>query len=313
MNKMLYIDPAGQIVTCYPAIEAIRQLSQYERISIVQRQQTLLHPAFDKAMNHVMWMVKHHPKDRAPGLIVSGPNGSGKTTFGSAMLQQYALLRPSGSVENKKPCAVMISLTGLTTTRAVYGRILESINAPVNGYQRIADRELIVTRTLKLIHCRLLIMDEVQDLLKAGVRDQQRVLDAIKFVMWRLQIPVLALGTERTARAFDADSHLQARFEEIEFPHWTCDDDLLDLLASIEAMLPLRGAVKLRTQEMVERILELSDGCLGVIFEVIKNATIEAIATSKETITADSLRPIHDLPDHRYLDIPNTLEGKSAQ
>ncbi len=313
MNKMLYLDPEGQVIAGYPSIDAIRRLSEYERINIIQREQTLIHPAFCKAMNHVMWMVKHHPKDRAPGLIVSGPNGSGKTTFGNVMLQQYALLPPSASLENKKPCAVMISLSGLTTMRAVYGRILESINAPVNGYQRIADREIIVMRTLRLINCRLLILDEVQDLLKATVREQQRVLDAIKFIMWSLKIPVVALGTERTARAFDADSHLQARFEEIGFPHWACDDNLLDLLASIEEMLPLRGVVKLRTQEMVERILELSDGCLGVIFEVIRNAAIEAIATSKETLTVDSLRSIQDLPDHHCLDLPIPMRTKSAK
>jgi hypothetical protein len=198
----------------------------------------------------------------------------------------------------------MIELSGLTTARAVYGRILEQINAPVNTHARVADRELVVTMTLRNINCRLLILDETQDVLKTTERDQQRVLDAIKYLMNSLKMPVLALGVEQAGKAFDSDQHLRARFNEIKLPAWKDDDDLIDLLASLEPNLLLRGDVDLRNREMIAKLLELSDGRLGHIVEILRNAAIDAITSGKETITPEMLRLPWEVPPHETLDGP---------
>lgn len=282
--------------------QEIKFASRSERIVAVQRELIICHTRFEKALNHVLWMVKEQPRSRAPGLIVTGPTASGKTTFGLQVVRAYAQMPPTSLVDNLPPCAVMISLTALATTRAVYGRILASTNAPVNGHQRLADRELVVESTLRRINCRLLVLDEIQDILGGSVREQQRVRDAIKHLMNDLRLPILALGTETSANAFDSDLHLRARFQVIKFGIWKFDNELMNLLASMETKLPLQGNINLRSAEIVNRILEISEGRLGLIVEVVRNAAIEAIATGKETITVDMLRPLSDVPNHRFLD-----------
>ncbi|WP_158754682.1 TniB family NTP-binding protein [Dyella sp. S184] len=282
----------------------LRNASKEERTIAVQTERVILHPQLKKAVNRVLWMIKQQPRSRAPGLIVTGPTNSGKTTLGNAILKAYSQLAPSSFIGSVRPCAVMIELSGLATSRAVYGRILEQINAPVNNNARVADRELVVTMTLRNINCRLLILDETQDVLKTSERDQQRVLDAIKYLMNSLKMPVLALGVEQAGKAFDSDQHLRARFSEIKLPPWRDDDDLVDLLASLEPNLLLQGNVNLRTREMITKLLELSDGKLGYIIDIVKNAAIEAIISGKETITPEMLRLPWDVPSHEMLDGP---------
>lgn len=292
-------------------VRDIKLATRSERIVAAQRELIICHTQFQKALNHVLWMVKEQPRSRAPGLIVTGPTASGKTTFGFHVVRAYTQMPPTSLMDNLPPCAVMISLTALATTRGVYGRILASTNAPVNGHQRLADRELIVESTLQRINCRLLVLDEIQDILKGSAREQQRVLDAIKHLMNDLRLPILALGIEHAGRALDADPHLRARFQEIKFGIWKYDNELMNLLASMEAKLPLQRETNLRSKEIVTRILEISEGRLGVIVEIVRNAAIEAIATGKETITVDMLRPLSDAPNHRFLD-GDTDEEMSA-
>ncbi|MFC5527670.1 TniB family NTP-binding protein [Rhodanobacter ginsengisoli] len=282
--------------------EKLRYASKAERIIEVQTEHVILHPQLKKAVNRALWMIKQQPRSRAPGLIVTGATNSGKTTLGCSILKAYSQLAPSSFIGSVRPCAVMIELSGLATSRAVYGRILEQINAPVNCNARVADRELVVTMTLRNINCRLLILDETQDVLKTSERDQQRVLDAIKYLMNSLKMPVLAMGVEQAGKAFDSDQHLRARFSEIKLPAWRDNDDLIDLLASLEPNLLLQGDVNLRTREMITKLLELSDGKLGYIIDIVKNAAIEAIISGKETITPEMLRLPWDSPPHEALD-----------
>lgn len=284
--------------------EELRHKSKAERILAVQTERVVLYPRLGEAVNRVLWMIKQKPRSRAPGLIVTGPTNSGKTTLGNWILNKYSQLSPSSFIDSVRPCAVMIELSGLTTQRGVYGRILEQIHAPVDSHARLADRELVVTMTLRNINCRLLILDEAQDVLKTSERDQQRVLDAIKYLMNSLKMPVLALGVEQAGKAFDSDQHLRARFSEIKLPAWRDDDDLIDLLASLEPNLLLQGGVNLRTRKMIAKLLELSGGKLGYIVDILRNAAIEGINSGTETITPEMLRLPWDVPSHEILDCP---------
>lgn len=296
-------DVYDQIVSqTLEVLEGLRYRSKTERILAVQTERVVLHPKLAEAVNRVLWMIKQKPRSRAPGLIVTGPTNSGKTTLGNWILNAYSQLSPSSFIDNIRPCAVMIELSGLTTQRGVYGRILEQIHAPVDSHARLADRELVVTMTLRNINCRLLILDEAQDILKTSERDQQRVLDAIKFLMNSLKLPILALGVEKAGKSFDIDQHLRARFSEIKLPSWKDDDDLIDLLASLEPLLLLQGDLNLRTREIVRKLLELSGGKLGYIVDILRNAAIEGINSGAETITPDMLRLPWDVPSHEILD-----------
>lgn len=278
-------------------------VTKEERIKAVQQELVIAHPTYAAAMNHAMCMVKQERRPRAPGLIVTGPVASGKTTFGRTILWKFQQLPPTSSVQNLPPCAVMISLTGLTTAHGFYGRILRALNAPVKTRQVRSEREDVAITALAQANCSLLVLDELQDILKGSVQDQHRVLDTIKYIMNTLGMPILGLGIEEAGRALEGNPHLKARFTEVRLTKWGYDQDYFNLLASVEPHLHLGGGVKLTERAIAKRILNLSEGNMGLIMEIIRNAAVVAIATGAVGITLDMIRPLSELPDHRFYDV----------
>src|SRR3546814_434691 len=132
------------------------------------------------------------------------------------------------------PCVVQISISGIRDARSLYGRILEELGSPARISHRLSDRELLVQRLLRDVDCRLLILDEVQDVLLGSEREQQRALEGIKLLMNELRLPVIAFGTGKAGQGFNADPHLQARFSQLTLPLWKADNTLANFLAAYE-------------------------------------------------------------------------------
>lgn len=249
------------------------------------------HPAVTRAHDYANWLLFEPKRTRPKGLLVIGPIGSGKSTLGTLIENTLA----SATKPNAKSI-VSISMTGLTTMRAVFGRILESLNGPVLASQRTADRELAVLRVLKGVGCRMLILDEVQDVLKRSPAEQRRALDAIKFLMNELKLPVVALGSEDSARAFGEDRHLSARFKTFHLPVWRHDDVFADFLSSLEMRLPLSRSSALTTKAAMSFLIKESKGSLDGIMTLIRDATVHAILSDEERITPEILELARQAP-----------------
>lgn len=272
------------------------------RIRALQNDFVIAYPTYAQGINYALCMVKQGRRPRAPGFIITRPPASGKTTFGRTMIRKFQQLPPSWAVENQPPCAVMISLTGLTTSHGFWGRILRAVNGPYRDRQLRSEREDAAIGALMRANCGLLIFDELQDILTGRPSERQRVLDTIKYAMNTLCTPILALGTEDAGRAFDGDPHLRARFSEMKLSVWRFGKPYLNLLAGVERHLNLRGESTLTEKAIAMRILELSGGQIGAIMDIVRHAAIEAIATGSETITEDMLRPIAQFPNHHFFD-----------
>lgn len=222
---------------------------------------------------------------RAYGLIVCTQAGNGKTTIAELLHRRH------GDYDRQdQPCAVRASMAGVRDARSLYGRIMEELGSPARITHRVSDRELLVQRLLRDIGCRLLVLDEVQDILLGNAREQARALEGIKLLMNELKLPVLALGTRQAEQGFQADQHLAARFKTLHIPLWKVDQTLSNFLATYERALPLRERSDLPSKDAMSLLIELSHGVLDVIMSRIKNAALAAIVDGSEKITLDHLR-----------------------
>ena len=172
-----------------------------------------------------------------------------------------------------------------------------SSRSPARISHRLSDREMLVTRLLALVHCRLLILDETQDLLHGGENEQRRTLQAIKFLMNELRLPVLAFGTEQAAQGFSSDPHLAARFTEIPLPLWRPDKTLANFLATYERFLPLRKPSNLAASDKVALLAKVGGGVLDSIVQRVQNAALMAIASGSEQITLELLKSAAARPE----------------
>ncbi len=109
-------------------------------------------------------------------------------------------------------------------------------------------------------------------------------LNTLRFLGNELRIPIIGVGTKDAYLAIRSDPQLENRFEPIPIPRWQEGDDLLSLLASFEAILPLRQRSDIATSEMARYIVARTEGTIGEIATFLEMAAIEAIRTGEECL-----------------------------
>lgn len=241
-------------------------------------------PALDQVAAEADWMIHEPRQTRARGLIVCASN-NGKTSLAKLIHDRY-----NDYHRVDQPCILRISMSGVRDARSVYGRIMEELGSPARISHRFSDRELLVQRLLRDVDCRLLILDEAQDILLGSEREQQRALEGIKLLMNELKLPILAFGAEKAGQAFNSDGHLVARFQQFTVPTWTADTTLANFLATYERFLPLRAPSRLAAPDKLAFLAKVGEGTLGNIVKRIKNATLTAIAEGCDCVTLELLR-----------------------
>ncbi len=287
-------EPAPRILL--PAIAGLIGLSDAERALEITADRTILYPAMVKLRERARWMGRQARTARAPGLMVSSNPGNGKSSLALYIERQFKI--ESGNELN----TVLISLAGAENARAVYGRILVQLGSPARVSHRLSDREFLVIRLLREANCKLILLDEMQDVGDSdNERERKRVLRCIKHLMNTLQLPVMVFGTGSTADWFKGDPHLRARFSTVELPQWTDPVVLLGFLKAYEQALPLRNPSDLAQLNVARRLIQLSGGVLDNIVARIKNAALLAIVEKTERITPDMIERGEFRPDKCFL------------
>lgn len=290
----------GEKVSIYPHLdEETRVLMSHDdaaRVSALLGDVLVRHPAVVSTLAYSRWLAFQPKRTRTKGMLIVGSNGSGKTTLAELIERIYG----KDDAFNQDT-VVKVSMTNMINSRMVYGRILEAIDAPVSEHSRAADRELAVTRALRAIGCKILILDEIQDVLFGSEKDQQKCLGAVKYLMNELGIVVIALGTEDAERAFASDPHLDARFRTFYLPTWKADDDLFDLLFNVQAKLPLKGESDFSDPKILKYLVSESKGSLDGIMTLVRDAAVHAIASKEEKVSLNMLQKAREFPSLQFV------------
>lgn len=160
----------------------------------------------------------------------------------------------------------------------------------------MAHKQVQVLRILKGVGLRMLIIDEVHNVLTGPVNKQRQFLNVLKYLGNDLQIPLVGLGTKEALRAIQADSQLANRFEPAALPPWQLNQEFQMLLVSFEQVLPLRKASRLADEQMARQLLMLSEGSLGELSVLLTSAAVYAVQSGAERIDEKVLAAIDWVP-----------------
>ena len=261
-----------------------------EKVAYVTTDFAIKYPAFKEIASQARWMVSEPRPMRARGLIVCGLKGMGKTTL-------FEFLRDYYNKGGRKFLAAAATFEGVHGTRDVYGRVLKGLRCPVTTSHSVSDREGIVTTVLEEAGCRLLLLDEVQDIAKAGIGVQKRTCMGIKHLMNRVKTHVIAFGAEDARGALLNDPHLDARFTAVDLPSWEANQALVDFLATYERYLPFERPSGLWEAANVELLAQIGAGSLTPIVTRIRNAALHALANGDSFISRALLESAIDRPE----------------
>ncbi|MCD9096501.1 TniB family NTP-binding protein [Luteimonas fraxinea] len=271
-----------------PSVRGLLDLSSEERAGRMLVERFITHERLVPIFQHVEFLIHMPTQTRANGLVVSGKPGSGKTMLSRAIQRRY----PATPAENGEAASrpvLTINMTNAREAKTLYNRILGGLGVPDPGRYSGSDRERMVLKLCSAANVRLLVVDEIQDILTTTARQQRIALDTIKFLMNELSLPILTLGTSSAPAAMQVDEHLNARFKYRELPLWTRDEFLTNFLDTLEKALPLRKRSYLSSPTLSTDLIRLSGGVLQTIVQLVTHAAAHSVESGEDQITSKLL------------------------
>lgn len=144
-------------------------------------------------------------------------------------------------------------------------------------------------RLLRSVQAKILIIDELHNVLAGATDVRKEFLNLLRFLGNELRIPIVGVGTKEAYLAVRSDDQLENRFEPLLLPVWEDGDELLSLLASFSAALPLKRVSDIANEATARYILSRTEGTIGEMAQLLTAAAIVAIRSGEESINQRTL------------------------
>ena len=262
------------------------RLGTSERVTAILTERWINYPRAAFALQRLEHLLEHPPRDRMPCLLLFGATGMGKTKILRKFTRDHPALLNARTGIKGIPRVVM-QMPPDPDEKAFYLQLLGSLNAPSRYTHTVYQLRQIVTDLLSFTQTRMIIIDEVHTLLASTYRQQRILLNTLRFIANELRITLICAGTADAKRALLTDQQLADRFEAVELPPWRNDNDFRRLLASFEALLPLRKRSDLSTPEIRQEILRRTEGITVRIVRLLEHLAIHSVRSGSEAITLE--------------------------
>ena len=170
-----------------------------------------------------------------------------------------------------------------------YVALLAALGAPLRPRQRLAELEQATLTLLRAVGVRVLVIDELHNLLAGRGETRREFLNLIRFLGNELRIPLVGVCTREAYLAIRSDDQLENRFEPFTLPRWKPNEGARSLLASFAAAFPLRRPSTIATEDMARYLLSRSEGTIGELTHLLTDAAVAAIESGEEAINQRTL------------------------
>ena len=221
-----------------------------------------------------------------PCRLLFGATGRGKTKILKKFTRHHPALRNSKTGIHGVPIVVM-QMPPEPDEKAFYLQLLHALNAPTRYSHTVYQLRQMVSDLLAFTPTRMILIDEVHTLLASSYRQQRILLNTLRFLANELRLSLVCAGTADAKRALLTDQQLADRFEAIELPPGRNDNDFQRLLASFQALLPLRKRSDLSVIAIRQEILRRTEGITVRMVRLLEHLAIHSIHSGVEAITLE--------------------------
>jgi hypothetical protein len=294
------VSPAEHLT---PAARQLLSLTDAERIARIRADRWVDYPRAALALSKLADLLDTPPRARMPNLLIWGDSGMGKTMIAEKFLRDHP---PSfdAAAGVRRTSVLAIEMPAIPDPKWLFAAILQALDAPLPTGGRI-DLAMLAPRTIRLLQMvgvRMLVIDELHNLLAGPHRSQRAMLNVIRHLANELRVPLLCLGTREAREALLSDPQLVRRFDGFELPRWQRGEAFYGLLNTLLHSLPLREPSRLSIK-VFDQMLARTDGITANIFTLMTALAVAAIRSGQEEITAADLRrsdlfavPLHANP-----------------
>jgi hypothetical protein len=272
-----------------PEARELALLPAAERLARLPANRWIGYTRASEAITLLVRLLASEPgRVRPRNLLIVGPTNNGKTAIARRFLRDRQQ-RSSENGEHEIFPVLLVQMPPAPTVSRLYAAIRAGLGVPSGLHPRWPDREGAALSLLRRVECRMLVIDELHNLLAASVPRQHELLNLLRYLGNELGIPLACLGTREAYLAIRTDHQLENRFEPSLLPSWEDGAEFGRLLASFEAVLPLRESSGLGLPAMRAAILRRSEGTIGEVAALLAAATAAVLHAGQERIDATSL------------------------
>ena len=176
--------------------------------------------------------VLSYPKrTRMPNLLLVGPTNNGKTMIVEKFRRSHPPIAAMDAEDGIARVPVLkIQMPAGPDELRFFGAILEGLGMSQWPKERVAAQQSLAVRLMRSTDVRMLIIDELHNVLSGSAAQQRRMLNLLRWLGNELQIPLVGVGTAEALRAIRSDDQLANRFEPLALPVWNEDEAYRRLL-----------------------------------------------------------------------------------
>ena len=266
--------------------QAAARLPDAERIKRIRSDRWIGYPRAQTALAKLETFYDWPAKQRMPNLLLVGPTNNGK----SMIIEKFRRRHPPVSEPDREHIPVLsVQMPSDPSVSRFYAALLDATGSPQQPRRRLADQERLALSILRSVGIRMLVVDELHNVLSGRDNSRREFLNLLRFLGNELRIPLVGVGTRDAYLAIRSDDQLENRFEPITLPRWKEDADALSLLASFASSFPLRKRSTIATSEMASYLLARSEGTIGELTLLLTEAAVAAVDSGEEAINHRSL------------------------
>lgn len=270
----------------HPSAQRIARLPDEERLRYVRADRWIGYPRANAALAQLETLLSWPTRLRMPNLLLIGPTNNGK----SMIVEKFRRSHPAMSHPDREEVPVLVvQMPSEPTVIRFYTAMLAALGAPLRVRYRLADVEQLALRLLRAAGVRMLVVDELHNVLGGRGDRRREFLNLLRYLGNELRIPLVGVGIHDAYLAIRADGQLENRFAPLVLPRWEADADACSLLASFAASFPLHRPSPIATPEMAGYLLARSEGTIGELALLLTDAAVAAIESGEEAVNDRTL------------------------
>jgi len=193
----------------HPAAQQIARLPDAERLRYIRADRWIGYPRATEALGRLETLLSWPSKQRMPNLLLIGPTNNGK----SMIVEKFRRGDPPVSHPDREEIPVLVvQMPSEPSVIRFYTALLAALGAPLRSRYRLADLEQTVLRLLRSAAVRMLVIDELHNVLGGRGDGRREFLNLLRYLGNELRIPLVGVGTRDAYLAIRADDQLENRF-----------------------------------------------------------------------------------------------------
>ena len=266
--------------------QRVARLPAEERLRHVRADRWIGYSRASDAVSRLETLYEWPGKQRMPNLLLIGPTNNGK----SMIIEKFRRAHPPVSHPDHETIPVLVvQMPSEPSVTRFYVALLAAMGAPLRPRQRLAELEQATLTLLRAGGVRILVIDELHNVLAGPGNVRREFLNLIRFLGNELRIPLVGVGTRDAYLAIRSDDQLENRFEPFTLSRWEPNEEACSLLASFATSFPLRRRSGIATVEMARYLLTRSEGTIGELTHLLTDAAAAAIDSGEEAINERTL------------------------